>query len=229
MKKSIPFFIIIFFLLAYLLFPSHNSSIDAYYYAASIRHSGELFHPHHLLYNLSGFLFLKAVHLFGIFPDVLSFLKGVNALVAALCLVIVRHIFRQMGRDHSEISGLLILTGSSFALWRYATENETYLIPLAFSLMASSFFLYYLNGRKLRYLFIAGTFGSLAILYHQIHFFWWLGLCIGVVIHVRRWRAFVLYSLPILLVPLVYGIVFIVLSNRGVLSGDMVHFVFITE
>lgn len=226
MNKNIPFLIILFFLLVYLAFPSHNSSIDAYYYAASIRYSGELFHPHHLLYNLSGFFFLKAVQFFGLFPDVLSFLKGVNALVAAGCLVIVRYIFRQMGKDHSEISGLLILTGSSFALWRYATENETYLIPLALSLLASLFFLYYLNGRKLRYLVIAGTFGSLAILYHQIHFFWWLGLCFGIVIHARRWRAVVLYSLPVLLVPLVYGIVFIALSRRGVISGNMAHFVF---
>jgi len=226
MKKRLPFFIILFFLLVYLLFPSHNSSIDAYYYAASIRHSGELFHPHHLLYNFTGYFCLKAVESMGMFPDVLAFLKMVNALVAAVCLIAVSRIFRQMGKDTLEIAGFLILTGSSFALWRFATENETYLFPLALSLFASSNFIRYLNIGKLRYLFLAGTFGSLAILYHQIHLFWWLGLYIGVIVHSRRWRAIILYGLPALLIPIVYGIVYIVLRNSAAISGNLAHFIF---
>lgn len=226
MKKNIPLFIAFFFLMVYLIFPSHNSSIDAYYYAASIRHSGEMFHPHHLLYNLTGSLCLRALQFFGITPDVLAFLKGLNALVAAVCLVVTTRIFRQMGKDTFEVTGFLILTGSSFALWRFATENETYLIPLALSLLASSFFLRYLRGGSVRHLFLAGTFGSLAILYHQIHFIWWLGIFIGIVFYIRQWRAIVSYALPLFLVPLLYGIVYFSFHNSGVIPGNIVHFIF---
>ncbi len=225
MKKRVPIIIIFFFLLVYLLFPSHNSSIDAYYYAASIRYSGELFHPHHLLYNLTGYIFLKAVECIGIFPDVLAFLKIINALVAALCLAAAASIFRQMGKDKTEISGYLILAGSSFVLWRFATENETYLFPLALSLFASFYFIHYLKIREMRYLFLAGIFGSLAMLYHQIHLFWWLGLFIGVIVHIRRWKAVLLYGLPALLVPFAYGVVYLILRNSAAISGSPVHFV----
>jgi hypothetical protein len=226
MKKRLPIFVILFFLLVYLLFPSHNSSIDAHYYAASIRHSGELFHPHHLLYNVTGYLFLKAVQGMGMFPDVLAFLKIVNALVAAACLVVTNRIFRQMDKDTTETVGFIILTGSSFALWRFATENETYLFPLALSLLASSGFLRYLKIRKLRYLFLSGTFATLAILYHQIHLFWWLGLFIGVIVYSRNLKAMITYGLPALLIPVVYGIVYIALRNSDTISGGPAQFIF---
>lgn len=226
MKRSVTSSVILFFLVIYLLFPSHNSSIDAYYYAASIKHSGELFHPHHLLYNLTGFLCLKAVHGIGLFPDVLAFLKTLNALVAAVCLIIVNRILIRMGKGTGEIVGFLILTGSNFALWRFATENETYLFPLALSLLASLGFINYLKEEKIRHLFLAGIFSCLAILYHQIHLFWWLGLLIGIIVHSRRWKALILYSLPALLIPITYIIVFVALRNRGEIDGNLIHFVF---
>ena len=124
MKKRLPIIIIFFFLLVYLLFPSRNSSIDAYYYAASIRYSGELFHPHHLLYNPTGYLFLKAVECVKIFPDVLGFLKIMNALVAGVCLIVVTCIFRQMGKDRMEIAGFLILTGAIIGTISQQRENR---------------------------------------------------------------------------------------------------------
>jgi hypothetical protein len=226
MNRSVTSIIILFFLVIYLLFPSQNSSIDAFYYAASIKHSGELFHPHHLLYNLTGFLFLKAVNGIGIFPDVLAFLKILNALVAAVCLIIVNRILKRMGKGTGEIAGFLFLAGSNFALLRFATENEVYLFPLALSLLASLGFINYLKRKKIWHLFIAGIFSSLAILYHQIHLCWWLGLLIGIIVHSRKWKAIILYSLPALLIPIIYIIVFVALRNRDLIEGNLMHFVF---
>lgn len=217
--------IILFFLVIYLLFPTNNSSIDAYYYAASIKHSGEMFHPHHLLYNYTGSLFLKITQVFGFSPDVLTFLKSLNALIAALCLFIVNRILVKLGKDPGEIAGFLILSGSNFAIWRFATENETYIFPLAFSLLASLGFINYLKNQKPGQIVLSGIAASIAVLYHQIHLFWWVILLVGLVVYFRRWKVFLLYSLPAILIPVGYILVFTTLRNKGEVEGPFIQFI----
>ena len=51
MKKYI-LIIISGIILFYLLFPTNNSTLDAYGYAASIKYGFDLFKPHHLFYNV---------------------------------------------------------------------------------------------------------------------------------------------------------------------------------
>jgi len=225
MQRTFTPIIILFFLVIYLIFASNNSSIDAYYYAASIKHSGELFHPHHLLYNFTGYLCLKIIQGIGISSDVLTLLKIINALVAVGCLLLFNRLLLRMEKNSGEIAGFLIIAASSFAFWRYATENETYIFPLAFSLAASLGFLNYLKERRSRYLFVAGIFSCVAVLYHQIHLLWWFGLFIGIILQTKKWKEIFLFTLPVLLVPLVYIIVFIVLTNRGVINVNLIRFV----
>ena len=225
MKRYVGLFIILFFLVLYLIFPTSNSSIDAYYYAASIKHAGEMFHPHHLLYNFTGSVFLKISQAIGFSPDVLLFLKSLNALIAALCLFVVYRILVKLEKDPGEIAGFLILSGSNFAIWRFATENETYLFPLIFSLLASLGFINYLKNRKPGQIVLSGLAASIAVLYHQIHLFWWLILLVGIVVYFRRWKVFLLYSLPAILIPVVYILVFSTLRNKGEVGGTFVQFV----
>jgi len=225
MKRYFPLFIILIFLVIYLVFPTKNSSIDAYYYAASIKHSGEMFHPHHLLYNYTGSLLLKLVHATGLSPDVLTFLKSLNALIAALCLFVVSRILVKLEKDPGEIAGFLILSGGSFAIWRFATENETYIFPLVFSLLASLCFISYLKNNKPVQIVLSGAAASVAVLYHQIHLFWWLILLIGVAVYIKKWKAILFYSLPAIMIPVVYGLVFAALKNKGEVEGSLIQYV----
>ena len=78
--------------LIYLLLPTHNSSLDAWYYAACVRHGHELLLAHHLLYNPAGWLWVKALHSVGLTPDTLAALKALNALAAGACLLVLHRL-----------------------------------------------------------------------------------------------------------------------------------------
>jgi hypothetical protein len=93
---------------------------------------------------------------------------------------------------------------------RYAVSGETYIIPLFFSLLASLCALHY-NSR----IWLTGLLASIACLFHQIHFFWWAGLFVYILItnKERRCYAFFVYSLVSCIVPAVYLLVYYLTPN----------------
>lgn len=186
-----------------LLLPTRNSTLDAWYYAACVRHEHELFQPHHLLYNAAGWLWLRVL------PaqlDVLAALKILNALAFGGCLLVLRDLLRRVGGATAPVAGWLLVVGSSFGMLRFATENETYILPLLFSLLASRSWWRAIQEDKSRQWIMAGVWAATAALLHQIHAFWWLALLVGTVATgpIGRWRKVVLYALPALAVPLAY-------------------------
>ena len=195
------------FLLLYLLFPTSNSSVDAYYYAASVRHNGELFLPHHLLYNAVAWVVVQSVKLTGASPDILHLMQMMNAFAAAICLLLLRLLLRETGIPPPQVTGSLLIAGGSFAVMRYATENETYILPILFSLAASCFFVRFLVGGRSRNVFLSGCTAALAVLFHQIHVIWWMGLWFSIIVIKRQWKPALIYLSPMLMVPLAYAIV----------------------
>jgi hypothetical protein len=188
-----------------LLLPTHNSTPDAWYYAACVRHGHELLLPHHLLYNVVGWL---CVQLLPASLDTLAALKVLNALAFGGFLLVLRSLLRRVGGAGAPVAGWLLLAGSSFGMLRFATENETYVLPLLLSLLASRNWWRAAAGETgWRGWLSAGAWAAGAALLHQIHAFWWLGLLVGLLWArpVGRWVAAVLYSLPALLVPVAYA------------------------
>ncbi|UOQ66860.1 hypothetical protein [Hymenobacter volaticus] len=186
-----------------LLLPTQNSTLDAWYYAACVRHGHELFQPHHLLYNAAGWLWL---HVLPAQLDVLATLKILNALAFGGCLLVLRDLLRRVGGVTAPVAGWLLVVGSSFGMLRFATENETYILPLLFSLLASrSWWRAVLENKNWQWV-TAGAWAVVAALFHQIHAFWWLALLLGTVATgpSGRWKKVVLYALPALVVPLAY-------------------------
>ncbi len=195
------------FTILYLVFPTNNSSVDAYYYAASVKYSDELFHPHHLLYNVTFRLFFNLPFFNNEEIDILQGMKMANSLIGGICLYLFSLLLKRTGRSIKEILRILLLTGSSFAVMRYSSENEVYLFPLAFSLGATVFYQDYLNNKSLPRLLISGLLASFAVLYHQIGVFWWFGLFIGLIIFRHPWKSKLVFATTIVPVILVYGIV----------------------
>ena len=132
-------FLILF--ITYALFPTNNSSLDAYYYAASVKFSQHLFSPHHLLYNVFIGLVYKPIHILNI--DVLAFSKFINTLFSTLTLYTLYKILLLLKYSKKETITYVYLVGFSFIFWRYGTENETYIIPVFFSLLSSYWLLKY--------------------------------------------------------------------------------------
>jgi len=195
------------FTILYLAFPTNNSSADAYYYAASVKYDGELFHPHHLLYNVTFRFFFNLPFLNNEEIDILQGMKMVNSFIGGLCLFLFSLLLKRTGRSIKEIFGIILLTGSSFVVMRYSSENEVYLFPLAFSLSASVIYQDYLKSRSLTRLLISGLLVSFAVLYHQIGVFWWLGLFVGLIIFRHPWKSKLVFVTTAIPVILIYSIV----------------------
>ncbi|WBA41684.1 hypothetical protein [Hymenobacter canadensis] len=192
-----------------LLLPTRNSTPDAWYYAACVRHGHELLLPHHLLYNVVGWLWAQ---LLPATFDTLAALKVLNALAFGGSLLVLRSLLRSLlrrvGGAGAPVAGWLLLAGSSFGMLRFATENETYVLPLLLSLLASRSWWRAAAGETGRRGWLsAGAWAAGAALLHQIHAFWWLGLLVGLLWArpAGRWVAAVWYGLPALLVPVAYA------------------------
>ncbi|QNH61760.1 hypothetical protein [Hymenobacter sediminicola] len=188
-----------------LLLPTHNSTPDAWYYAACVRHGHELLLPHHLLYNAVGWLWM---HLLPASVDTLAGLKVMNALAFGGCLLVLRDLLRRVGGPMAPVAGWLLVAGSSFGMLRFATENETYMLPLLLSLLASRSWWRGVSGQGGTQSWVAaGAWSAAAALLHQIHAFWGVGLLLGILMSRQsgRWKFAGLYALPALLVPVAYA------------------------
>lgn len=215
-------FFIAFF---YLFFPTNNSSLDAFNYAASVKYGIDLFEPHHLLYN--GFLFI-IYRVLGVFIndiDILSLSKIVNSLFAIVNLVILFRILEKLKIDKKEIVTSIIIVAFSYSSLRYGTENETYIIPITFSLLGSYYFLCFLNSKKHIFILLSGLFASLTCLFHQIHIFWWFGLLIGLVLYEKKFITVFLYGLPALTIPIAYSLVLYYYNHQEISINNLWQFV----
>lgn len=211
--------------LLYAVFPTHNSTLDAWSYAAEIRHNGQLFSPHHLLYNALGWVLQFCLQNIGFEVDTLALMKLINTVFGVLVLRNLYWILQKQNPNSHNILWLLVVA-FSFVFWRFTTENETYIIPIYFSSLASIYFYKITENQRINDFLWTGFWAAVACLFHQIHFWWWLGLGIGVLVFYRQnVKNVACYFLPSLLVPLVY--VLVVWLQADVLNVSTIwHFVF---
>lgn len=184
--------------LVYLLFPTQNANIDSWYYAASTKHGQDLTHSHHLIYNVIGRYWYLLLKVFNPKIEAISALNTMNALAATGSLCICYRIFLQLQIEKRAALWLAVVYGSCFGFMRYATDAETYILPLLCSLAATY---YFLKDKLLP----AALFSILAILVHELHICWALAMFIALLL--RRpfhFRSLVLFATPFLIVPLAY-------------------------
>ena len=225
-KIYLPWIVAGGFLLIYLLFPSHNSSIDSVAYAADMKYGEELFVPHHLFYNLTGFIFLQILHWVGINTDALATIKVLNAFAAFSCLLFFHFILKEMKLDPVVRSGYVFIAAASFGFWRFAVENEVYILPLLFSLASTLLYIRYFHHKIIKDLVLAGLWGAIACLFHQIHFFWWFGMLAGLLFFDRKIKTVIYYFLPALLVPLIYCLVIVFYHGISLSPFSFIHYIF---
>jgi hypothetical protein len=208
-----------------LALPTHNSTGDAWYYAACSRWGHELWQPHHLLYNGVGWLWLRLIGATGpAGPNALRWLQALNSLAYGGCLLLLGSLLRRAGARPAAVPAWLLLVGSTFGMLRFAVENEAYIQPLLLALAASLAWAQALRVAPRLilvalglptspsprpapgWLLLAGLLAVLACLLHQMMAWWWLGLLLGL----RPWRGrpslgpALAYAAPALLVPLAY-------------------------
>ncbi|MBG0860473.1 MAG: hypothetical protein IQL11_13305 [Bacteroidales bacterium] len=203
-RNYLSWIILILLLCLYMFFPSGSSTTDAWYYAACVRYQDEIFHPHHLLYNLLGYVFCLLPSKAGI--DVLASLKVLNSLFAVSALIVIQRILRMLGYDRILMIVVTCLCGFSFSVMRYATENETYIVPLFFAFAASYSLLQYFRSGEDKSLLSAAVWITMAVLFHQVYIFWWIGFFVSFILAGKK-RPLLIYLFISLSGPLVYLLV----------------------
>ncbi len=209
-RHKLSWFTLIIILCLYLFFPSGLSTTDSWYYAASIKYGDEIFRPHHLLYNALGLIFSWLPSKTGV--EILSCMKVLNAFFAFLILLVIQQILFIFKFTEKQVVIITCLTGLSFSILRYATENETYIVPLFFALLASFNYIKFLKAERNRYALYAGLWAAISVLFHQTYIFWWMGLLIGV-FNEKRKKATLFYIIISLIVPVSYLIVILTYSG----------------
>lgn len=202
-KKNWFYIFMTFIVIAYLFLPNNNSTLDAYDYAASTRYGIDLYHPHHLFFNAFFHAVNNILLAFTIQHDTLKVLQLGNALFAIGALSLTRMTLRKVTSAQSA-DALTLFVGSSFAMLRYSTEGETYIIPIFFSLLSSLFFLHSINKGSSSFIILSALAFSLACLFHQTALFWGLGIVIALIL-AQKYKLTLLFSSVTLCVPLAYA------------------------
>lgn len=96
----------------------------------------------------------------------------------------------------------MLIASFSFVFLRFSNENETYLLPLFFSMLAT----YLVFSQNLRLVFWGILFSVVAVLFHQIHIFWHISLMLYVV-RVYKVKGVVLGILSVFIIFITYFIV----------------------
>jgi hypothetical protein len=223
--KQSAYLLFLSLLILYLLFPSRNNSGDAWGYAAEARYGLNLFSPHHLLYTAT----LYAV---GRIFDTENFLAlGIllNGIAGFLALTALYRALKILTSNTKKALLLTACAGLSFGVWRFATENETYIIPILFSLVGSYYFIrsYVKNNLSISDILLSGIFATIACLYHQVHIFWFAGLCIGWTFAADKGRLkrFLIFALTFIIAPLSYFAVIYFYLHQQVSLNNILHFV----
>lgn len=205
--KTLVCLITAFLAVTFYFLHTNNPESDSWYYAACVKYKQEIFNSHHLLYNSWGLLFLNTFNAIGFNLSPLQALFMMNAISGALCYFFMYLILRLQQIDAKNAVLLPLLAVCSFGFFRFATDAETYVLPILFSLIST---FYYLRNRSNSDIVKSGFFSALAILTHQIQIWWTLALLINLFINKteKRSKTAVLFTLPLMLIPLTYLLVY---------------------
>lgn len=195
----------ILLLLIYILGISNLSTIDGWGYAADIVNGNSLLRPHHLLYSITGFYWVKLIHVVLPNAEAIYLLKLLNAICASITAFIFFRLLRLMGVEALRTAALTIAAGLSWGFLRFSIENETYIIPIMLSVGASYLYLKAEYTQKSSSLICSGLMAALACLYHQVMFFWWFALAIATLpkLNHKNYKP-LLFLASALIVPAVY-------------------------
>jgi hypothetical protein len=114
--KPLPLILAIGFAILYGIFANQNEGIDAWFYAASIKHQDQIWQAHHLLFNAVQWCFWKCLCFVKLPIAPLRSIQLLNSIGAGLALYTVYAILLQLVFQRCDLPALLKLIFYPFAL-----------------------------------------------------------------------------------------------------------------
>lgn len=152
----------------YLATRSQVHTFDALSYIRDVdQRAGFFFHPHHLLYSPSGWLFWRMWRALGYAGDAELPLEALNSVAGAVCGagmygIVLR--LTQRWQAALVAAGLLVF---NYGFWYFSVEVEVYLLALLWLLPTLALLIALLRRPDPRYSVALGVTVGMAALYHQ--------------------------------------------------------------
>jgi hypothetical protein len=178
LKKNYGYTAFILLGVLFICLPNQNPNIDSWYYAACVKHGQNLINSHHLLFNIWGSLFHEFISLFFSKITTIQSLAILNSISATLTLIVLYRLLIKWGQSNYGALLLSFTAGVCFGFIRFATDAETYIIPILFSILSTY---YYFKSKHYLHLGLSAFFAVLAVCTHQLHIWWTLAIYIGVI------------------------------------------------
>ncbi len=218
LKKNYSWFIIVFFGIIYFIFLSNNPTSDAYSNAFSSLTGKEMFRPHHLLYSVLGYIVYIPLRFTSIEP--IKIFQCINVIFAMACLGVIRIMMLRINCKESFISFAIIFLGSCFGFERFAIDNECYIIPIFFTLVAMNFVQSFLIKNKFYKVVLCASACVLGCLFHQIVVFALISSFL-VVLYNKRLKYILSFIGISLILPITYALVVFIEKGSFSISSLM--------
>lgn len=177
-RWAVPLALALLALAVFLPTLSDVHTFDALSYIRDVdQRAGFFFHPHHLLYSPTGWLFWQLWRVFGYTGGSELALKVLNSLVGAACgFGLYRLTLRISGSWWAALTaaGLLLF---NYGVWYFSVEVEVYMLALVWLLAALALLIELVTQPRGRTAPLLGVCLGFAALYHQTN-----GLLVPVVI-----------------------------------------------
>jgi hypothetical protein len=129
----------------YLFFPTKNYYWDGIAFAQAIegapRIHPSLVHANHLIYNLVGYIFYRALQLVGFNLRAVTALQILSSFCSALTSVLLFRILKGTLRSIYYAITLTVLFAFSATWWRFSTDADAYIPSILFLLLSFYFVL----------------------------------------------------------------------------------------
>lgn len=185
----VPGVLAAFALALYLTTLSNVHTFDALSYIRDVDgRTGFFFHPHHLLYSPTGWLFWKSWRLFGYQGNSELALKVLNSLMGAICGFGLYQVVYRLTR---QITPSVVATGAflfTFANWYFSVEVEVYILALFWLLLALVLMLLLVTQPRRWMAPALGFTLGIAALYHQTNGLLVPVIVLAVVLAPMTWR-----------------------------------------
>ena len=198
MKQKAVLILLIYLIFRIYFIPLGHTG-DGWGYACEIlKH--DYFSPHHILYKpFTSFISWPISSFFPQSSPIIIF-SLLNVIWSVISLYLLFLILEIINPSNEKNIWAMMFVAFGFGFIRYSGENETYILPILFSLLGT-FFHFKKANKFWTYLFL-----SIAVLFHQIHIFWLLGFGISEIIQKKNWKPLLISCFAIVLFYIGYAI-----------------------
>jgi hypothetical protein len=168
LRWALPLALVLLALAVFLLTLSDVHTFDALSYIRDVdQRAGFFFHPHHLLYSPTGWLFWQSWRLAGYDGGSELSLKVLNSVLGAACgFGLYRLVLRLTNSWWAALTaaGLLLF---NYGVWYFSVEVEVYILALVWLLAVLALLIELVTQPRSRTAPLLGLCLGLAALYHQ--------------------------------------------------------------